>query len=338
MADRRSFLRVLGGATAAAALQGCRDEAPVDGWSPEAAVRRPESSVAVLAASYEDDLGDVIRRGLELMQVDVRGLRVVLKPNFVEYDPIGVINTHPSVVHGSIEALRMLGAESVVVAEGAGHRRDNEYLLRETGIAHALRDTRTRFVDLNHDAVRQTPLRGRYTPLGSLYLPDTVLGADLLISLPKLKTHHWAGVTLSMKNMFGIVPGSHYGWPKNILHWAGIKESILDINATLTSVRRFAIVDGIVGMEGNGPIQGEARDVGALVFGADPVAVDATCCRLMNIDPERIDYIAEAARFLGNIDAGTIRQQGEEVARLAQDFAVIEPFASVKSTAEVTGS
>jgi uncharacterized protein (DUF362 family) len=165
-----------------------------------------------------------------------------------------------------------------------------------------------------------------------------VLGADLLISLPKLKTHHWAGVTLSMKNMFGIVPGSHYGWPKNILHWAGIKESILDINATLTSLRRFAIVDGIVGMEGNGPIQGEAREVGAIVFGADPVAVDATCCRLMRIDPARIDYITEAARFLGNIESGAIDQRGEAIDRLAQDFAVIDPFASVKATAEVTGS
>lgn len=338
MGDRRSFLRTLGGATAAAAIPGCREDTPVDGWNPEAAVRQATSPVAVLAATYEDDLGDVIRRGLELMEVDVRGLRVVLKPNFVEFDPVGVINTHPAVVQGAIEALRVLGADSVVVAEGAGHRRDNEYLLRETGIGHALRDTRTRFVDLNHDAVHETALRGQYTPLGSLYLPDTVLGADLLISLPKLKTHHWAGVTLSMKNMFGIVPGSHYGWPKNILHWAGIKESILDINATLTSLRRFAIVDGIVGMEGNGPIQGEAREVGAIVFGADPVAVDATCCRLMRIDPARIDYITEAARFLGNIESGAIDQRGEAIDRLAQDFAVIDPFASVKATAEVTGS
>jgi len=272
------------------------------------------------------------------MGLDVRGLRVVLKPNFVEFDPDGVINTNPAVVHGAIEALRTLGAGEVIVAEGPGHRRDNEYLLRETGIGDALRDTRTKFVDLNHDTVHRTALRGRFTPLGSLYLPDTVLGADLLISLPKLKTHHWAGVTLSMKNMFGIVPGTHYGWPKNVLHRAGINESILDINATLTSVRRFAIVDGIVGMEGNGPIQGEARPVGALIFGADPVAVDATCCRLMRIDPSRISYIAEAGHFLGNLEYDRIDQRGEAIADLAQDFAVIEPFASVKQAAEVTGS
>ncbi|TFG65037.1 MAG: DUF362 domain-containing protein, partial [Gemmatimonadales bacterium] len=250
MTDRRTFVRAAAVAAAASMIPGCRRQTEGPLWQASAAVRSPRSSVSVLSGSYDGELSDVIRRGIELMELDVRGLRVVLKPNFVEFDPDGVINTHPAVVHGAIEALRVLGAGEVVVAEGAGHRRDNEYLLRETGIGHALRDTRTEFVDLNHDTVHRTVLKGRFTPLGSLYLPATVLGADLLISLPKLKTHHWAGVTLSMKNMFGIVPGSHYGWPKNVLHWAGIKESILDINSTLTSLRRFAIVDGIVGMDG----------------------------------------------------------------------------------------
>ncbi len=339
MTDRRAFVRTVAGATAASMLPGCKQQEPEGPlWEASAAVRSPRSSVAVLSGSYDGELEDVIRRGIELMGLDVRGLRVVLKPNFVEFDPDGVINTHPAVVHGTIEALRGLGAGEVVVAEGAGHRRDNEYLLRETGIGYALRDTRTQFIDLNHDTVHRTVLKGSYTPLGSLYLPATILGADLLISLPKLKTHHWAGVTLSMKNMFGIVPGSHYGWPKNVLHWAGIKESILDINATLTPLRRFAIVDAIVGMEGNGPIQGEARTVGALIFGADPVAVDATGCRLMHIDPSRIDYVAEAGRFLGNLELDRIDQRGEAIDDLAQDFSVIGNFASVKQAAEVTGS
>jgi Domain of unknown function (DUF362) len=62
---------------------------------------------------------------------------------------------------------------------------------------------------------------------------STVLEADFLVSMPKIKTHHWAGVTLSMKNMFGVVPGARYGWPKNVLHWKGIQESILDLCATV---------------------------------------------------------------------------------------------------------
>ena len=160
-------------------------------------------------------------------------------------------------------------------------------------------------------------------------LPETILSADLLVSMPKLKTHHWAGVTLSMKNMFGCIPGSIYGFPKNVLHWAGIPESIVDINSTLP-VRRFAIVDAIVGMEGNGPIQGEPRHCGALVFGEDPVAVDATASRLMSIDPRRVTYLAEAGRFLGHVAEERIDQIGEPIDRLRQDFRVMPAFSALK--------
>ena len=69
--------------------------------------------------------------------------------------------------------------------------------------------------------------------MNSLWLPRTVLEADFLVSMPKIKAHHWAGVTLSMKNMLGTVPWARYGWPKNILHWKGIQESILDLCATI---------------------------------------------------------------------------------------------------------
>ena len=109
-----------------------------------------------------------------------------------------------------------------------------------------------------------------------------------------MKTHHWVGATLSMKNLFGVVPSGIYGWPKNVLHWVGIEESIVDLHAAFR--HHFAIVDGIVGMEGNGPIQGTAKHVGVLVAGGDPVAVDATCCRIMGIDPMRIRYLQLAAR------------------------------------------
>jgi len=162
-----------------------------------------------------------------------------------------------------------------------------------------------------------------------------VLDAELLVSMPKLKTHHWAGVTLSMKNLFGVVPGAVYGWPKNVLHWAGIGASILDINATL-EVPRFNIVDGIVGMEGNGPIQGEPKRSGVLVFGADPVAVDATCARLMSIDPWRVSYLADAEAFLGNIADERITQLAEDVDTLRQDFRVLESFETLKLTPRAT--
>src|SRR5207244_1631163 len=232
-------------------------------------------------------------RGIKLFQLDLKGKVIVLKPNLVEFDPNGVINTNPLVVEAAVDAFKSLGARDVIVAEGPGHRRDNEYLLQASGLYDVVREHRIRYVDLNSDDVRPTRLRSRFTNLQQLYLPETLYNADLLVSMPKLKTHHWAGVTLSLKNMFGLVPGSVYGWPKNVLHWAGIDECIADLHAAFP--RHFAIVDGVVGMEGNGPIQGKPKPVGVLVAGKDLAAVDATCCRIMKIKPTAIRYLLLAA-------------------------------------------
>jgi uncharacterized protein (DUF362 family) len=331
MLDRRGFLKAVGTAITASTLGCRRTEAPVR-WSP-AAFRKPDRSrTAVLAARYDAGLEDVLRRGIALFGLDVRGLRVVLKPNLVEFDRQGVVNTNPTLVAAAVSVFRGLGAREVVVAEGPGHRRDTEYLLDASGLGTVLRDVGAPYVDLNTDRVREIALASRYTGLGRLHLPETIVGADLMVSMPKLKTHHWAGVTLSLKNMFGVVPGALYGWPKNVLHWQGIENSILDINAALR-VRRFEIVDGVVGMEGNGPIQGDARPVGVVVFGDDPVAVDATCARLMQVDPARVGYLAEATRFLGNAEADRIEQRGERIEAYAQDFRVIEQFRAMKLTA-----
>jgi len=166
--------------------------------------------------------------------------------------------------------------------------------------------------------------------LNELYLPKTLFNADLVVSMPKLKTHHWAGVTVSLKNMFGVIPGSIYGWPKNPLHWAGIHGSILDINSSLP-VPQFAIVDGIVGMEGNGPIQGQAKNSGVLIFGNDLVAVDATAARVMKIEPRKISYLQMAGEFLGNLATDKIEQIGEQLDKFQQDFRVIQEFLELKS-------
>jgi uncharacterized protein (DUF362 family) len=173
-------------------------------------------------------------------------------------------------------------------------------------------------VDLNAAAIRKVTLRSRYTKLGELWLPTPVLDADILVSMPKMKTHHWTQVTLSLKNLFGTLPGRVYGWPKNILHWAGIEPSILDIAGAVRP--SFAIVDGIVGMEGNGPISGEPIASGVLLFADDAVAADTMGAILMGFDPEQIAYIAEAGRFLGQADRDRIEQRGEDPDRLARRF------------------
>ncbi len=185
------------------------------------------------AASYDLDLSDAIGRGVRELGLSMAGKRVLLKPNMVEYQRGTIINTHPSVVAAAAEAALRAGAREVVVGEGPGHRRDTEYLLTATGLYDHLRDLKLRFVDLNHDDVRRVPLRSRFMDLPDFALPVSVLDADIVVSLPKLKTHHWAGMTCGMKNLFGVVPGAVYGWPKNVLHFHGIPNAIVDLAATI---------------------------------------------------------------------------------------------------------
>jgi len=287
--------------------------------------RRPPSRVAIVRSSrYDLDLGALMLQALQEFNLPVKGMKVLLKPNFVEPDPEGVINTHPAVVGAARETFLRLGAASVLVAEGPGHERDTEAILETIRLRDFLGPLAKVFVDLNLDEVRATDLRTRASKLKQLYLPRTVLEADFIVSLPKLKSHHWVGATLSLKNMFGIVPGCCYGWPKNVLHWAGITPSILDINSTVRP--DFAIVDGIIGMEGNGPIQGSPKASGVLIMGDDPVAVDATCARVMGLEPARIDYLAKAGVLLGHLDPEKIRHLGESEASVKTSFAVLPEF------------
>ena len=303
-------------AAATGLLTGCASKPPA-GPAPFTG----RASVSILkAADYGEDLTKLILTGLKQAGLpDVKGKRVLLKPNLVEFDNATAINTHPRVVISAFEAFRALGAQ-VMIGEGPGHRRDTLGLTEEAGYWRHLRTLDDHFVDLNRDDVKST---GAFLGRPDFYFPETLLGADLVVSLPKMKTHHWAGATLAMKNFFGLVPGSVYGWPKNLLHYYGIANSIVALNRRFRNT--FAIVDGITGMEGNGPIQGQAKALGALVFGGDLLAVDATCCRLMGLDPAKIEYLQLAAD-LGATAIGQIDQRGENPAALRTDFKLIKEF------------
>src|SRR5271155_4594157 len=279
-------------------------------------------------ANYEQDLAAVIYETLREFDLPVKDKTVLLKPNFVGLDPLGVMNTHPGVIAAARQSFLRLGAAQVLIGDGPAMDRDTEAIIESVRLREFTGPLGRTFVDLNVDDVKRVALSTRASRLKELYLPKTVLGVDFLVSMPKLKTHHWAGVTLSLKNMFGIVPGSCYGWPKNVLHWAGIDNAILDITAAVRP--DFAIVDGILGMEGNGPIQGTPKSCGVLILGDDPVAVDATCCRVMGLLPEKVKYIAQAATLLGHIQEEQIQQLGESIASCRTPFAVLETFSSLQ--------
>jgi uncharacterized protein (DUF362 family) len=315
---RRTFLTGMGGLAAVGMAGRLAADWHERGW------RSPV--VIAGAASYRVNLEATIRGGLIELGVGparIRGKSILLKPNLVEpCVDAPQINTHPAVVRAAADVFRGWGASEVFVAEGPGHCRDTQLVLEQSGIEGVLRESQLEFVDLNHDDVDLMPNRSRWTSLPHLALPRSLRRADLIVSIPKMKTHHWAGVTLSMKNLFGVLPGIYYGWPKNVLHHAGIGRSILDITAAVRP--ELAIVDGIVGMEGDGPIMGTPKHAGVLVMGTNLPAVDATTSRLMGINPWRIEYLAAASGRLGPIAERHIEQRGESINGLAQPFQLLD--------------
>lgn len=299
--DRRSLLigagAVAAGAAALAAIDALRPKAPV---------------FLARHQRYDGPLARTIRDGLRAIGFDplaVRGRHVLIKPNLVEPDrAFPHRTTHPAVVAAAIEVFRGFGAE-VVVGEGAAHLRDTELIVGESGVGNVLADERLRMIDLNYSEIRTRANAGRASRLDRLHFPREAVEADLIVSLPKLKTHHWMGFTASMKNLYGVMPGAVYGWPKNVLHYAGIAETVVDINASLPPV--LGIVDAIVCMEGDGPILGSPRTLGILAVGAVPSALDATLGRIAGFEPRRVPYLALAAEKLGPIDDRRIVQRGE---------------------------
>ncbi len=249
--------------------------------------RSKVSKIAILkATSYSGSLHQILMDGLKLFNLDIHEKSVLLKPNLVEFVPGKETCTHPALITAAAECMLQLGARKVIVGEGSGHQRDTELLLAQCGLDNQLRAREIPFVELNHDELVKVPLRTHYSGLPYLWLPRTVMEADFIVSMPKIKTHHWAGVTLSMKNMFGVVPGVKYGWPKNILHWQGIHNCIVDICATVPI--DLVIADGILAMRGNGPLHGENFALGNIVMGDDPVAADAVMTLLLGLRPAEI--------------------------------------------------
>jgi uncharacterized protein (DUF362 family) len=315
---RRTLLTGFG-ASVAAGL-GAQQVCDWDEWSNRARV------FIASASSYETDLESLISAGLEELGLAaswVKRKSVLLKPNLVEASgDAPQINTHPAVVRATAAVFRSWGAREVLVAEGAGHCRDGQLVLDESGMGATLRESKLDFVDLNYDEIVFVPNRMGMTSMKELALPATLKQVDLIVSLPKMKTHHWVGVTLSLKNLFGVMPGIFYGWPKNVLHYAGIIPSILDIAAAVHP--HLAIVDGIIGMEGDGPVMGTSRYAGVLVMGTNLPAVDATCARLMKINPWRIGYLVGASGRLGPISERHIEQRGETIHSRSQPFQLLE--------------
>jgi uncharacterized protein (DUF362 family) len=259
--------------------------------------------------------------------LQLKGKKVLLKPNFVEAHPERPINTHVAVIANAAQACLRLGAAEVIVGEASGHRRDPWFSVLNPSLRGIL-DKRVRCVDLNHGDVISIANKDGRTGLPAFYVARPVAEADVLISMPKMKTHHWMAVTLCLKNLFGILPGVYYGWPKNLLHFKGIDNSILDLAGTIKV--HYNIIDGVTGMEGDGPIMGKAKPVGVLVLSPFSLAADAMAARLMGFDPQRIPYLFQAGRFLQGLRQQDVVIRGERPARFAAQFDCLDDFKGMR--------
>ncbi len=292
-------------------------------WATSGLVKRFFGRPGIVALgqcpSYQGDLVSCLRAlWTQAEMPDVQNKRVLIKPNLVDYLENHPVTTAPEMVGAVADLLSELGAKEIIVGDGSGFRRETWPIAEASGLSEVLARRGLNFIDLNYDDPQPVPVQDQWvTRSPVLWLPHHVLNSDLIISLPKLKTHHWAGVSLSLKNLFGVVPGARYGWPKNFLHINGIPRSIMGIYRILPPV--VSVVDGIIGMEGDGPLLGSPVPHGLLALGRDSVSVDITCTGLMGIPIDSVPHLNLAA-WAGIGQAHRIEIRGVQRERLQRHY------------------
>lgn len=282
----------------------------------------PSKIAIVNAPSYEVDLLAPLRSAWDLTNSpNVAGKKVLLKPSIIYNLAEREVNTHPAVIEAAIQLMQEKGAREVIVADGVSYHCDPLDLLFASGIGPMLEAYNVRWVDLNHDDMVKVPTKGGYTSRETLWLPKTIAEAEVIISMPKLKTDYWAGTSLSMKNLYGTLPGVRYGWPKGNQYINGIDINMVELYETIAP--QVAIVDGIIGMEDDGPLFGRNRLSQILIVGSDLVAVDATCARIMSFEPtkDRLAHIWYAEWLgLGRLNQERIKIVGTPINSVRQNY------------------
>jgi uncharacterized protein (DUF362 family) len=199
-------------------------------------------------------------------------------------------------------------AGRVTVVESDNIDGPAEKRLRDSGLMGKLEELDVEFINLTRDDFEVHTVAGR-----EIQIPKTVLEADYFVNMPKIKTCGPTLVTLSIKNLFGVIPTPK----KSRLH--GLLDEILPYLAKVIR-HDLIVVDGIVGMEGNGPVIGNPRPLGLIVLGRNPVEVDSLITCLMGFKPEEVNHIVRAHK----LGAGEMSLEGIEV--LGDDWRGIKPF------------
>ncbi len=275
----------------------------------EAKAEEP-AMVAVADASYQDPapaVDRVIRElDLESWVSGLKGKKVFIKPNMLGlFPPEQHATTHPSLVRCLVGSFREAGAEVAVGDNcGVGGYGLNNRVAKKSGIAEASDGA---FINVAKDTV-QVPLNSRY--MDSLVVSRAMMEADVLVSVPKMKTHGLTVVTGAVKNMFGLTAGAC----KGMAHASapGLKE-FGNILGDIFSLRPpdLTIMDAVVAMEGSGPSSGKPKQVGKIIGSKNAVALDAVMCSIMGIPPQEVHHLARASKLgHGPLDNGAIEIKG----------------------------
>jgi len=272
---------------------------------------RPVVAVTRVVDYRDEDILDAVSRQFELLgglgQFVRPGDRVLLKPNFiVPRRRVVAAQTDPAVILAVARLVKDFGAKPFVADSPAWG--SIESCLRALELAEPLRKLGVPFGPLNR------PKRLRID--GSLVsISKVALEADKIINLPKFKAHQQLGATFAVKNMFGCVCGKR----KAYWHFARGKSHDAFCTMLIEIYKRLgpvvSIIDGVVAMEGQGPISGNARPLGFLVGGVDPVACEIVCCDLIDLNSDQLPIIQTAQKKgFGCADLSRIHIVGDDYA------------------------
>jgi len=270
--------------------------------------------VMIHPATY-DDCRVAVERAFELFPQDMMGKKVVIKPNVLRMStPDEHIVTHPAVLRAVIAKVVQLKPQEIVVGDNPGlfSYGDNEKAFEKTGLMEAAGEYYRNLGDSPQPIAFQADL------MAKVGISREILDADIVISLPKFKTHGLTVMTGAIKNSYGFLPGAQ----KARLHRiAGTPERFHELIAEVFHLRvpDLFIMDAVVGMEGNGPASPDLREIGQILAADNAVALDGVVARMMGLDPGRLRFLTKARELgLGDFDEHEIRIDGE--LRVVPDF------------------
>lgn len=263
--------------------------------------------VLILPADYQD-CQDAVEKIFQAFPLAIEGKRVLIKPNVLRpARPEEAVTTHPAILEAVVRCVEARKPASIVVGDNPGLMGygANEQSFERCGLLAA---SRVYYRNIGLDA-REVPFDPAYG--GSLSVSTDVLDADVVISVPKFKTHGLTGITGAIKNSYGILPGAQ----KATLHkLSGGQARFHDVVVDVFRLRvpDLFIVDAVLGMQGNGPASTELRWIGRVLAADNAVAMDSVMARMMGADPEKLRFLTRAATLgLGSYALEDLDIQGE---------------------------